>query len=65
MPAYTRSERGRKENSAMENFIEFAGIASAIVASMGLAMGLEWLTLNGLLRLMPRRAPKPLEDEES
>jgi hypothetical protein len=49
----------------MENFIEFAGIASAIVASMGLAMGLEWLTLNGLLRLMPRRAPKPPEDEES
>jgi hypothetical protein len=49
----------------MENFIEFAGIASAIVVSMGLAMGLEWLTLNGLLRLMPGRPPRPPEDKES
>jgi hypothetical protein len=49
----------------MENFIEFAGIASAIVMSMGLAMGLEWLTLNGLLRLMPGRERKPPEDTES
>ncbi len=49
----------------MGNFIEFAGIASAIVVSMGLAMGLERLTLNGLLRLMPGRPPRPPEDKES
>ena len=39
----------------MDNFIGFAEIASAIIAAMGLAMCLEWLTLSGLMRLMPSR----------
>jgi hypothetical protein len=39
----------------MDGFLGFAEVAGAIVAAMGLAMGLEWLTLSGLLRLMPMR----------
>ncbi len=39
----------------MDNFIAFAEVAGAIIAAMGLAMWLEWLTLNGLMRLMPPR----------
>ncbi|MGD0965121.1 MAG: hypothetical protein ABSA57_14615 [Candidatus Acidiferrales bacterium] len=37
----------------MDNFIAFAEVAAAIIATMGLAMWLEWLALNGLLHLMP------------
>ena len=36
------------------HILQFAEVASAIIAAMGLAMCLEWLTLNGLLRLMPK-----------
>jgi hypothetical protein len=44
----------------MDSFIAFAEVVGAIIAAMGLAMGLEWLTLNGLLHLMPgRRTPHP------
>jgi hypothetical protein len=39
----------------MENVIDFAGVAGAIVASMGLALWIEWLSLRGLMRLMPAR----------
>jgi hypothetical protein len=37
----------------MDNFIEFAMFAGAIIASIGLALGLEWLSMTGLFRLMP------------
>jgi hypothetical protein len=37
----------------MEHFIEFAEITGAILASMGLAMWMEWYCLRWLLRLMP------------
>lgn len=37
----------------MNNFIAFLEVTGAILAGLGLAMSLEWLTLNGLLRLMP------------
>lgn len=40
----------------MNGFIEYAAFAGAIIASIGLALGLEWLGLNGLFRLMPSRA---------
>jgi hypothetical protein len=43
----------------MSNFIGFAGVASAIIASMGLAMWLEWLCLSWLMRVMPGRAGIP------
>jgi len=42
----------------MDSFIAFAEVVGAIIAAMGLAMWLEWLTLNGLLHLMPgQRTP--------
>jgi len=31
----------------MDNILEFAEVASAIIGAMGLAMCLEWLALNG------------------
>ena len=39
----------------MKNVIDFAGLAVAIVASMGLALWMEWLSLRGLMLLMPAR----------
>jgi hypothetical protein len=39
----------------MNGFIEYAAFAGAIIASIGLALGLEWIGLNGLFRLMPGR----------
>lgn len=39
----------------MGYIIDFAGVAGAIVASMGLALGMEWLSLRGLMLLMPAR----------
>jgi hypothetical protein len=41
--------------TAMEYIIDFAGVAGAIVASMGLALWIEWVSLRGLMRLMPAR----------
>jgi hypothetical protein len=37
----------------MKYVIDFAGVAGAIVASMALALWIEWLTLRGLMLLMP------------
>jgi len=39
----------------MENFITFAEITSAIIAAIGLALGLEWLSLHWFMRVMPQR----------
>jgi hypothetical protein len=39
----------------MEYALDFAGVAVAIVASMGLALWIEWLSLRGLMLLMPAR----------
>lgn len=41
----------------MDSFIAFAEVAGAIIAAMGLAMWLEWMTLNGLMHLMPGSRP--------
>jgi hypothetical protein len=43
------------QEAAMNGFIEYAAFAGAIIASIGLALGLEWIGLNGLFRLMPGR----------
>jgi hypothetical protein len=43
----------------MDNFLTFAAMAGAVVASIGLALGLEWLSLHWLMRLMPQRAGRP------
>jgi len=39
----------------MDGFIGFAEVTAAILAALGLALGLEYATLNGLIRLMPAR----------
>jgi hypothetical protein len=39
----------------MNNFIAFAEVAGAIIAALGLALGLEWVGLYGLTSLMPVR----------
>ena len=39
----------------MDNFLGFIAVAGAIIASMGLAMWLEWCCLSWLMRLMPRQ----------
>ncbi|HTW25167.1 MAG TPA: hypothetical protein VMD78_16315 [Candidatus Baltobacteraceae bacterium] len=42
----------------MESVIGFAEVTGAILAALGLALGLEWVTLSGLFRLMPARVKK-------
>lgn len=43
----------------MDNLTDLAGVGGAIVVSMALALGLEWLSLRGLMLLMPR-TPAPV-----
>jgi len=39
----------------MDYMIDLAGVAAAVVLSIGLALWLEWMTLRGLMRLMPAK----------
>jgi hypothetical protein len=39
----------------MGSFVEFAEVAGAIIAALGLALGLEWVGLYGLTSMMPVR----------
>jgi hypothetical protein len=41
---------------AMDSFMGFAAVGTAIIASMGLAMWMEWYCLRWLMRLMPGQA---------
>jgi len=43
----------------MGNFIEFAEVAGAVIAAFGLALGLEWVGLYGLMSIMPGRRNEP------
>jgi len=43
----------------MNGFIGFAEIAGAIIAALGLALGLEWVGLYGLTRILPGRRQGP------
>ena len=43
----------------MSDFLDFAVVTGAVITGLGLAMSLEWLALNGLLRLMPSRHQHP------
>ena len=43
----------------MNYVVDFAGVAGAIGLSVALALGLEWVSLRGLMRLMPARAVEP------
>ena len=49
----------------MNSFIEFAGVGGAIIASMGLAMWMEWCCLSWLMRVMPGRAGAPQPNSEA
>lgn len=50
------------EEAAMSDLIGFAEVTGAILGALGLALGLEWATLNGLFRLMPLEPRKEKED---
>lgn len=45
----------------MTGFIAFTEVTGAILASLGIALAIEWLGLNGLMRLFPaaRRSSTP------
>jgi hypothetical protein len=43
-----------REGGTVNQVIDFAGVAGALAFSVALALGLEWLSLHGLMRLMPR-----------
>jgi hypothetical protein len=43
----------------MGSFIEFAEIAGVIIAAFGLALGLEWVGLYSLTRMVPVRRSEP------
>ncbi len=47
----------------MNGFIAFAEVTGAILASLGVALAIEWYGLNGLMRLLPaaRRGSAPSE----
>jgi hypothetical protein len=47
----------------MENFIEFMEVAGAIIAALGLALGLEWVGLYGLTSMMPARQVARRQDQ--
>jgi len=44
----------------MESIVDLAGVGGAIVVSMVLALGLEWLSLRGLMLLMPPAKVAPV-----
>lgn len=46
----------------MNSFFGFAEVAGAIIAALGLALGLEWVGLYGLTSLMPMRRSQPRDD---
>jgi len=46
------SRVGEREK-AMDSFFAFAVVGTAIIASMGLAMWMEWYCLRWLMRIMP------------
>lgn len=47
----------------MNGFLEYAAIAAAVIASIGLALGLEWIALNGMFHVMPGRAAQRVTGE--
>ena len=47
----------------MDSFVGFAEIAGAIIAALGLALGLEWVGLYGLTSIMPARRDQPRDRE--
>jgi hypothetical protein len=60
MLAIFRHERKKKEadmeSAGMESIVGFLGVGCVIGISIGLALGLEWLSLRALMYLMPGQA---------
>src|SRR5271154_1326896 len=54
-----------RKKVAMDSFIGFAEVAGAIIAALGLALGLEWAGLYGLTSLMPARRDHPRDGHQS
>jgi len=46
----------------MNGFITYAEFAGAVIASFGLAMGLQWLGMSGLFHVMPGRAGRAVSN---
>jgi hypothetical protein len=51
--------QAQPKEGVMSGFIEFSEIVGAILAALGLALGLEWVGLYGLTSLMPVRRDHP------
>jgi hypothetical protein len=49
----------------MDNLIAFAEVAGAIIAALGLALGLEWVGLYGLTSVMPARPQQPRDEHKA
>ncbi len=49
----------------METALTLAGLAGATLASLFIALLLDWLCLRGLMRLMPARTLRPAEAASS
>ncbi|MGH9563853.1 MAG: hypothetical protein ACRD3S_20560 [Terracidiphilus sp.] len=47
----------------MNGFIAFAEVTGVILASLGVALALEWYGLNGLMRLLPSARNSSTPDE--
>jgi len=54
-----------RKKTAMDSFIGFAEVAGAIIAALGLALGLEWVGLYGLTSLMPERRDHSRDSRQS
>ena len=49
----------------MYGFIQYAELAGAVIASFGLAMGLQWLGMSGLFHVMPGRGAHAVSNPEA
>jgi hypothetical protein len=47
------------KETPMEAVFQFAGLAMVVLASISFALLLEWLSLWGLMKLMPATQPEP------
>lgn len=56
MQETSRLHMKREGETAMENTIGFAAVAGAIFVSFAVALGIEWLSLVLLMKMMPAHA---------
>jgi hypothetical protein len=63
--ALVRLASPARKKTTMDSFIGFAEVAGAIIAALGLALGLEWAGLYGLTSLMPVRRRDSRDGQKS